>query len=569
MRRPHRTADLMYLPLFATLAVADAQAQQRPGTLAGRSTVYAPNGAIATSHPLASAAGLHVLQNGGNAIDAAVTAAAVLTVVEPHMVGLGGDLFANIWSAAEQRLAGLNASGRSGALMTLEELARRGHASVPVDGAEAITVPGALSGYVALLERYGTLSLAQALAPAIRLAEEGFPVSPIIAGDWAAEVARLQRDDGAAATFLIDGSRAPREGEWFRNADYARTLRDVAEHGPGHLYGGPLGQRIAGHVQQLGGFVTVEDFAAHRATWIEPLSVPFRGYRLWELPPNGQGIAALEMLRILDGYDLEAMGHNSAEYLHHLIEAKKLAYADLDRHVADPEHMRLDVADLLGDDFISQRRAALDPARAAEHVQPGDELTASETIYLAASDADGNMVSLISSVYWAFGSGVVTPGTGMALQNRGAGFSMQPGLPNSVAPRKLPFHTIIPAFVTRTSTATGVTRSSDGEEPWLAFGVMGGAMQPQGHVQMLLNLLVFGMDVQQAIDAPRFRHFDGLRVAIESPVDDAVRAALRALGHDIISERGVSFGGAQAVLRLPRGWAAGSDPRKDGQASGH
>jgi gamma-glutamyltranspeptidase / glutathione hydrolase len=554
---------------IAEAGAQQAGGQQRPTTLAGRSVVHVPNGAIATSHPLATAAGQKALQDGGNAIDAAVTAAAVLAVVEPHMVGIGGDLFAIIWSAREQRLAGLNASGRSGSLMTLEELRRRGHQRVPLDGAEAVTVPGAISGYAALLERYGTLTLAQALAPAIAAAEQGFPVTPIIASDWAQEVARLQRDDAAAATFLVDGGRAPRAGEWFRNADLAASLRGIAEHGPAYLYGGTLGRRIAEHVQRLGGFVTTDDFAAHRPSWIEPMSVPFRGYRLWELPPNGQGIAALQMLRILDGYDLTAMGHNSAPYLHHLIEAKKLAYADLDRHVADPAFMRMDPDALLADAFIAARRAQLDPRRAAEHVQPGDVLTASETIYLAASDADGNMVSLISSIYYAFGSGVVAPGTGITLQNRGAGFTMTDGLPNTVAPGKLPFHTIIPAFVTRTSTPAGVTRGSAGEEPWLAFGVMGGAMQPQGHVQLLLNMLVFGMDVQQAIDAPRFRHLDGLRVAIESPVDDDVRAALRALGHDIVSEGGVSFGGAQAVLRLPRGWAAGSDPRKDGHAGGH
>jgi gamma-glutamyltranspeptidase / glutathione hydrolase len=553
----------------AEAAAQQAREQQRPTTLAGRSTVYAPNGTIATSHPLATAAGLRVLQDGGNAIDAAVTAAAVLSVVEPHMVGVGGDLFAIIWSARDEELAGLNASGRSGSLMTLEELRRRGRDRVPTDGAEAVTVPGAISGYVALLERYGTLTLAQALAPAIAIAEHGFPVTPIIAADWAGEAERLGRDNGAAATFLVDGGRAPREGEWFRNPDLAASLRGVAEHGAAYLYGGPLGRRIAEHVQRLGGFVTADDFAAHQPSWIQPMSVPFRGYRLWELPPNGQGIAALQMLRILDAYDLAAMGHNSAEYLHHLIEAKKLAYADLERYVADPAFMRIEPDALLGDAFIAARRAQLDPARAAERVQPGDAVTASETIYLAASDAEGNMVSLISSIYFAFGSGVVVPGTGIALQNRGAGFSMTDGLPNTVAPGKLPFHTIIPAFVTRTSTDAGVTRTSAGEEPWLSFGVMGGAMQPQGHVQMLLNMLVFDMDVQQAIDAPRFRHLDGMRVAIESPVGDDVRAALRALGHDVVGERGVSFGGAQAVLRLPRGWAAGSDSRKDGHAGGH
>jgi gamma-glutamyltranspeptidase / glutathione hydrolase len=562
-------AAAMSLSFLLGAALPASAQDSRPSTLAGRSTVYAPNGAIATSHPLASAAGLHVLQNGGNAIDAAVTAAAVLTVVEPHMVGIGGDLFAIIWSAREERLSGLNASGRSGALMTRSELVRRGRDRVPLDGAEAVTVPGAVSGYVALLERYGTISLADALAPAIRIAEEGFPVTPIIAADWANEVERLQGDAAAAATFLVDGARAPGEGEWFRNRDLARTLREVAQHGPAHMYGGALGQRIAEHVHSLGGFLTSADFAEHRPSWIEPISVPFRGYRLWELPPNGQGIAALEMLRILDGYDLAALGHNSVAYLHHLIEAKKLAYADLDQHVADPEHMRISVDDLLGDEFIRTRRERLDPRRAAHRPQPGELLTDGETIYLAASDADGNMISLISSVYYAFGSGVVVPGTGIALQNRGAGFTMAEDLPNTVAPGKLPFHTIIPAFVTRTATDTGVKRESAGEEPWLAFGVMGGAMQPQGHVQVLLNMLVFGMAIQQAIDAPRFRHMDGLRVALEAPIGEDVRAGLRALGHQVIAERGTSFGGAQAVLRLPRGWAAGSDPRKDGTAIGH
>jgi gamma-glutamyltranspeptidase / glutathione hydrolase len=562
-------AAVMALAVSAHIATDAAAQQDRPTTLAGRSTVYAPNGAIATSQPLASAAGLQVLQSGGNAIDAAVAAAAVLTVVEPHMVGLGGDLFAIVWSAADRRLYGLNASGRSGSLMTRETLAQRGRTRVPANGAEAVTVPGALSGYVALLDRFGTRTLAQSLAPAIDIAANGFPVTPIIAADWAGEVDKLMRDEGARAALLLDGERAPAAGEWFAMPDYAATLRDIATRGPSHLYGGELGRRVAGHVQALGGFLTADDFARHDVSWIEPISVPFRGFRLWELPPNGQGIAALEMLRILEGYDLEAMGHNSAAYLHHLIEAKKLAYADLEEHVADPAHMRMDVDALLTDPFIESRRRQLDPRRAADRPQPGDLLTASETIYLSVADADGNMVSLISSVYSYFGSGVVVPGTGMLLQNRGSGFTMQEDRPNTVAPGKLPFHTIIPAFVTRTSRHTGVSRESAGEEPWLSFGLMGGAMQPQGHVQMILNMLVFGMDVQQAIDAPRFRHMDGLRVALESPIGQDVRGALDALGHEIVAERNIAFGGAQAVLRLPRGWAAGSDPRKDGLAIGH
>ena len=570
---PHTTAPLLAAVLVAMMiARATVAAQQpdlaaRPSTLAGRSTVYAPNGAIATSQPLASAAGLEVLQSGGNAIDAAVAAAAVLGIVEPHMTGIGGDMFAIVWSAEQQQLFALNASGRSGSLMTREELMRRNRTSI--SGVEAVTVPGAVSGWAALLERFGSRPLGDLLQPAIRLAEQGFPLTPIIADDWAGQVNKLRRNDAARMAYLIDGERAPRAGEWFRNPDYAQALRDIAVHGPAHLYGGPLGQKIAEHVQQLGGFLTAEDFARHQPFWVTPISVPFRGYRLWELPPNNQGIAALEMLRILEPYDLENMGHNSAAYLHHLVEAKKLAYADLARYVADPEHLDIDPKQLLSDAYVSARRALIDPARAADRVDPGDAFTGTETVYLSVSDAAGNMVSFINSNFNYFGSGVVVPGTGFVLQDRGSGFTLLDAMPNTVAPRKLPFHTLVPAFVTKTMRLEGVSEESTAEEPWLAFGVMGGAMQPQGHVQVLLNLLVFGMDLQQAIDAPRFRHLSGRRVAFEAPIGDDVRAALTALGHDIVNERTTDFGGAQAVMRLVKGWAAASDPRKDGLAIGH
>ncbi len=552
-----------------SFSVAGEVAAQRPPSMAARSTVYAPRGVIATSQPLASAAGLQVLRNGGNAIDAAVAAAAVLTVVEPHMVGLGGDLFAMVWSARDGRLYGLNASGRAGALMTREALLARELERVPSRGAEAITVPGALSGWAALLERYGTLTLAQALAPAIHYAEHGFPVSPLIAGQWAAQTNALRRDAGARATYLIAGEHAPVAGEWFRNPDYARTLQEIAARGPAHLYGGELGRRVAEHVQAAGGFLTVQDFASHEATWVEPVSVPYKGYRLWELPPNGQGIAALEMLRLLEGYDLKAMGHNTTEYLHTLIEAKKLAYADIEAYVGDPAHMQVTPEQLLSDRYIQTRRALIDPKRAAERVEPGEAVTASETIYLTVADEYGNMISFINSLYSAFGSAVVVPGTGFALQNRGSGFTLEEGQANTVAPGKRPFHTIIPAFVTRTSQPAGVSRESAGEEPWLSFGVMGGAMQPQGHVQMLLNLLEFDMDLQQAADAARFRHLSGPRVAIEPSVADDVRQALAALGHVLVDESEVAFGGAQLIMKLPRGWAAASDPRKDGLAIGY
>ncbi len=539
-----------------------ALGQSRPSTLAGRSTVYAPSGVIATSQPLASAAGLAVLERGGNAVDAAVTAAAVLNLVEPHMTGIGGDMFALLWVAWEQRLVGLNGSGRSGTLLTREALIERGHRVMPGEGAESVTVPGALSGWAALLQRYGTMTLAEVLEPAIRLAEHGFPVTPIIARDWQGQEARLRRDEGARATFLIGEARAPRPGEWFKNPDLARSFRMIAMEGPRALYGGALGQRLVDHLAARGGFLTLDDLTRHQPTWVEPISVPFRGYRVWELPPNGQGVAALEMLRILEPYDLRSMGHNSASYLHHLIEAKKLAFADLARFVGDPDHMSVRAEALLDSGFVAARRALLDPRRAADRVEPGAPTTSGETIYLAVADREGNMVSFINSVFDYFGSGIVVPGTGFVLQNRGAGFTMTPGAPNAVGPRRLPFHTIIPAFVTRPGP-------SGREEPWLAFGVMGGAMQPQGQVQVLLNLLLFDMDLQQAIDAPRFRHLAGRRVAIEAPVGDDVRRALVALGHDVVDESQVSFGGAQGVMRLARGWAAGSDPRKDGLAVGH
>jgi gamma-glutamyltranspeptidase/glutathione hydrolase len=567
MRRVITLLCTLLLLLPATAAAQTTSAAPRPTTLAGRSTVYAPNGVIATSQPLASAAGLAVLQNGGNAFDAAVAAAAVLGIVEPHMTGIGGDMFALVWSAQDQRLYGLNASGRSGAGMTRAELLRRERSGI--SGIEAVTVPGAVSGWTALLDRFGSRNLAELLEPAIRIAEDGFPVSPIIARQWGNLVDKLKRDPGAAAAYLIGGERAPSAGEWFSNPDYAAALRGIAQNGAAHLYGGELGARIVAHVQELGGFLTLDDLRRHEPFWVDPISVPFRGYRLWELPPNNQGIAALEMLRLVEDRDLEAMGHNSAAYLHVLIEAKKLAYADLNRYVADPAHLDIDPLRLLGDDYIRARRALIDDARAAERVEPGDALTATETIYLSVADAEGNMVSFINSVFDYFGSGVVVPGTGFVLQDRGSGFTLQEGMPNTVAPGKLPFHTLVPAFVTKTTRAAGASSQSAGEEPWLAFGVMGGAMQPQGHVQVLLNLLVFGMDLQQAVDAPRFRHLSGLRVAIEAPVGAAVRSALTALGHDLADERRTDFGGAQAVMRLPRGWAAASDPRKDGLAIGH
>jgi gamma-glutamyltranspeptidase/glutathione hydrolase len=514
---------------------------------------------IATSQPLASAAGLDVLRHGGNAIDAAVTAAAVLSVTEPHMTGIGGDMFALVWLAREGKLVALNASGRAGSLMTRDALAARGFTSGTQQGVISITVPGALAGWDRLVRTYGKRSLADALQPAIGYARDGFPVSPIIAATWASQTAFLRRDSGATATFL-PGGRAPAAGETFRNPDYARTLETIAHDGIGAFYGGAIGETLVARLRAMGGFITLDDLRRNEPSWVTPISVPFRGYRVWELPPNNQGVAVLEMLRILEPYDLKAMGHDSAPYLHLLIEAKKLAYSDLDRFVGDADHLAMPAERLLDDAFIAARRSRIDREKAQPRAEAGPLRTASETISLTASDSEGNMVSLINSNYDYFGSGIVVPGLGFPLHNRGAGFTLTPGLPNTVAPGKRPFHTLIPGFVTRDVNGRA--------QPYMSFGLMGGSMQAQGHVQLLLNHFVFGMDVQQAVDAARVRHLDGLRVALEAPIGDGVRAALRAMGHDIVPEDSVTFGGAQAIIRQAAGYSAGSDPRKDGMAVG-
>jgi gamma-glutamyltranspeptidase/glutathione hydrolase len=548
------------------VAAASAAHAQRPLSLAGRSVVYAPHGIVSTSQPLASTAGLAVLQHGGNAIDAAVTAAAVLTVTEPMMTGIGGDMFAMVWIAKEHRLVALNASGRAGALATREELLRRGRTRMPQRGIEAVTVPGALAGWDALLKKYGTYTLAQALAPAIRYADEGFPVTPVISDEWKSEEALLRRDTATRRMYMPDGHPLER-GEWFRNPDYARTLREIAKGGIGVMYGGPLGQRIVKRSQELGGFLTIEDFKANKPTWVTPISATFKGYRIWEMPPNNQGVGVLEMLKILEPYDLKSMGHNSATYLHYLIEAKKLAYADLARYVGDPDHLTMPADKLLNDAFIAERRSHLDTARAQTRVEPGPAQTASETIYLTTADSAGNMVSFINSLFDHFGSGVGVPESGFILHNRGAAFTMETGLPNTIAPGKRPFHTLIPAFVTKPGPKSMADGS--GDEPYMSFGLMGGAMQAQGHAQLMLNLFVFGMDIQQAIDQARFRHTTGTSVEVEAPITDAVRAQLTARGHTVTDGARTQFGGSQAIIRLPKGYAAGSDPRKDGMAVGY
>ena len=529
---------------------------EAPDPSSPRSAHLARQAAVATSHPLASDAAVQVLQEGGNAVDAAVVAAAVLAVTEPHMTGVGGDAFALLWWGPEGRLFGLDASGRSGSRATPESFAPSGVR--PERGPRTVTVPGAPSGWAALLERFGTLSLAEALAPAIRVAEEGFAVTPAVAREWARHEDLLRDDAGAAATFLDDGGRTPRAGDAHRNPALARTFRRLAHEGPGLLYGGALGHEIVEGLAGRGGLLELDDLAAHEPHWVEPVSLPFRGRRIWELPPAGQGVAALQILGILEPRGLDEAGWGSARHLHAVVEASKLAVADLERWVADPEWMEVEAADLLDRAYLAERRGLVDPERAAPHPRAGAPVPRGDTVCLATADAHGTMVSFLNSLYGAFGSGVVIPGTGFALQNRGAGFVTEAGHPNRVAPRKRPLHTLIPAFVTR-----------DGE-PELAFGVMGGPMQPQGQAQVLLNHLLFGMELQAAVDAPRLRYLEGARVTLEGGLADAA-PALESLGHEVVppGEAPFGFGGAQAVLRTSGGWAAASDPRKDGKAAGY
>lgn len=525
-------------------------------------------GMVATSQPLASAAGLEVLREGGNAVDAAVAAAAVLTVVEPTMTGVGGDLFALVFSGTDGSLHALNASGRTGRAAECDAVLARGHSRIPVRGALSVTVPGAVDGWAELLARHGTMPLARVLGPAIAYARGGFPVAEIVAGQWRAVERELAADAGAAAVFL-PGGRAPRAGEVFANEALAGTLEQIAEGGRDAFYGGPLGRQICRHLGEHGGLIDEEDFAAQRADWVEPISTRFRGCDVCELPPNTQGFVVLEMLNILEAYDLRALGQNSAECLHLLIEAKRLAFADRDLRLADPAHVpAATLATLVSKGYAAARRRRIDERRAASRVEAGaiggdpplparqPPSGAGDTVCLSVVDGAGNAVSLIQSLFESFGSAVVAPGTGVVLHNRGSLFVLDPAHANRLGPGKRPMHTLIPAMVLR-----------DGR-PLLSFGVMGGDLQPQGHVQVLLNLLEFGMNVQEAGEAARIRHSaDG--VAVESGIDERVRADLAARGHRIVEAPGV-FGGFQGVMidRESGVLMGGSDPRKDGLAIG-
>jgi gamma-glutamyltranspeptidase/glutathione hydrolase len=555
-----------------TIATISSHAQvpgdrPAPNPRATRSVVMARNGIIATSQPLASAAGLAVLQQGGNAIDAAVTAAAVLTVVEPTMNGIGGDLFALVYDPKTKTVRALNASGRAPAAATIAEFKKRNLDSIPYRGELAVTVPGVVDGWSELLAKHGTIGLDKALAPAIGYAREGYAVSEIIAHQWKDQEATLARDPTAAATFLIEG-RAPRTGEIVRNPNLANSLEQIAKGGRDAFYKGPLAKAIADDMAKRKGLLTAADLAAHTSDWTEPISTDYKGHQVLEFPPNTQGVVALEMLNILEGFDLKSLGHNSAEYLHLLVEAKKIAFADRDAWLADPGATPPDALKrMLSKAYGAERRKEIDPARAARDYKPlsiGSSAPSGEarppahgdTIYLTAADKDGNVVSLIQSIYESFGSGIVAGDTGITLHNRGTSFSLNAAHPNALAPGKRPFHTLVPAMVLK-----------DGR-PWLSFGVMGGDMQPQGHVQVLLNLIEFGMNVQEAGEAPRFRH-SGTGLMIESAISPEARFGLNERGHRLISSIG-SFGGFQGILIDPTTGVmmGGSDPRKDGLAIG-
>jgi gamma-glutamyltranspeptidase/glutathione hydrolase len=518
-----------------------------------RSAVRAMNGMIATSQPLASAAGLRVLQQGGNAIDAAVAAVATLCVVEPMMVSPGGDLFAIVWDAKKKELKALNASGRAPQSIGIDELKKRGLTAMPQSGIHAVTIPGAVDGWAKLLERYGTMKLAQVLQPALEYAERGFPVTDVIAAEWESGIQHRGNAD-FAATFLPNG-KPPAPGEIFTNKNLARTLRKISTGGRNVFYQGEIAAEIVKFAQSQGGLHTMRDFANHTANWIDPISVNYRGYTVYELPPNTQGLAALEMLNILEGYDLQAAGHNSADYLHLLTEAKKLAYADRARHIADPAFYQAPLDKLLAKDYAAELRKRIDPSRVMEQTASGPR-GGEDTVYLTVVDKDRNVISLIQSIFSAFGSGLVAGETGIVLHNRGAGFSFDPNHPNKIEGAKRPFHTLVPGMVLREG------------KPWLTFGVMGGDMQAQGHVQVLLNMIDFGMDVQRAGEMPRFRHFDS-GLALESAIGEDVRNGLKTKGHQLTISPGM-FGGYQAIMIDPKTGAlfGGSDPRKDGCAIG-
>ncbi|MBY0586566.1 gamma-glutamyltransferase [bacterium] len=563
----------MLIMLGASLAGGELVVASRP---AGnphqtRSVVMAKHGMVATSHPLAVEAGLSILRAGGNAVDAAIAANAALGVVEPMSCGLGGDLFAIVWENKSQKLYGLNASGRSPYAATREYFLQKGMNSIPGSGPLSWSVPGCVDGWNELHQRFGSKSLEEILAPAIGYGEEGFPLVELIGAFWQVSAPNLARLPDVKKTFLPDG-KLPRVGQTLRNPYQAATLRMIAKEGRDAFYRGPIAQQIVDYSQKVGGLFTIKDFEDHHSDWVAPVSTNYRGYDIWELPPNGQGIAVLTMLNILEKYDIRAMGPHSPEFLHLFVEAKKLAYEDRARWYADPDFAKdVSIARLISKEYADQRRALIDPQKGAMSYEPGDaRLKQGDTVYLTVVDRDRNVVSLIESNFAGWGSGHVPGDLGFPLQNRGSLFTLEEGHPNVVAPHKRPFHTIIPAMATKNG------------KPWLSFGVMGGDMQPQGHVQVLLNIIDHQMNIQLAGEAIRCRHdgsstptggrmTDGGEVLLEAGLPETTLKHLRDKGHRVRLGNPSEFGGYQAILiDEENGMLQGaSEHRKDGAAAGY
>lgn len=520
-----------------------------------RSVVHAPNGMVATSQPLASIAGLRILQQNGNAFDAAVAAAATLAVVEPAMTGLGGDMFALMYSQKYKKVEGLNGSGRAPKKATIDYFLSKGFKEVPKTGILSVTTPGIVDGWAETLKRHGTMTFSQVLQPAIEYAEKGFPVSEIIAAQWRRCESLLRRNKEATSVYLPN-NRPPREGEIFKQPQLAKTLRAIADGGRDAFYKGEIARNISDSCECNGGLLSYDDLASHKSTWVNPIKTDYKGHHVYQMPPNTQGITTLEMLNMIENFDICNFEHNSAEYLHLLIEAKKLAYADRDYYVSDPKFADVPVNRLLSKEYALKKSQLINHSKALENIGPGLDLKG-DTVYLSVVDKDRNVVSFINSIFGDFGSGIVPSDTGVVLQNRGAAFSLDKNHSNRLEPGKRPFHTIIPSMVLKD------------DKPYFSFGVMGGDMQPQGQVQVLLNLLEFGMSVQEAGEVARFRH-DYNETALESEISSKTKLELIEKGHKLISSVDV-FGGYQGILIDPATnmLQGGSDPRKDGCAVGY
>ena len=537
---------------------------------ATRSEVIAPEAMAATSHPLATQVALDVMRQGGSAADAAIAANAALGLMEPTGSGIGGDFFAIVWDPKTQKLHGYNGSGRSPRALSLKWFQDQGYTDIPPHGPLPVTVPGAVDGWFALHERFGRLTMARNLAPAVAYARKGHPVHEVIAYYWNRSVPVLSKWPGFTEQFTIQG-RAPRKGEMWRNPNLANTLETIGRDGRDAFYKGDIARTIDAYFKANGGFLRYEDLAAHTGEWVDPVSTNYRGVDVWELPPNGQGIAALQILNILEGYDFPNIPFGSAEHVHLFTEAKKLAFADRARYYADPAFHPAPVQWLISKDYAAQRRALINPDRAAKAVDAGRRLNQGDTIYLTVADKDGMMVSLIQSNYRGMGSGMAAPGLGFIFQDRGEQFVLKAGHPNSFEPGKRPFHTIIPAFLTK------------GGKPWVSFGLMGGAMQPQGHAQIVMNLVDFGMNLQEAGDAPRIQHDgsiepagqvlamgDGGVLNLETGFSYETIRALMRKGHTVEFADG-PYGGYQAIMRDHANgvYVGASESRKDGQAAGY